>query len=156
MQVWRLATRKHAAFDGQGPFLYGGRWNSTGNRVVYTSTSLALAVLEVLVHLPGKKLPGNFVAIPAEIPDCLPRDSYQVAALPPQWKSRNQHRELIRLGDDWIRRGGTAALCVPSALVPHEENVLINPQHPDFAVIWVGTPQPFSLDPRIVTLLTSP
>jgi RES domain-containing protein len=83
MRVWRIAKRQHAAFDGIGASTYGGRWNSPGKRVVYTSTSLALAVLEVLVHLPGQKVPRNYVAVPADIPDQLRHDFYSVTSLPP-------------------------------------------------------------------------
>jgi RES domain-containing protein len=153
MRVWRIAKRQHAAFDGIGAFTYGGRWNSPGNRAVYTSTSLALAVLEVLVHLPGQKVPNNYVAIPADIPDQLRHDFYLVTALPTQWRSRAEHRALIRLGDAWIANGRAAVLRVPSALIPDEENVILNPNHPDFGQIMVQTPQPFRLDPRIVSLL---
>jgi RES domain-containing protein len=45
-QAWRIVKEKHAAtaFDGEGAWLYGGRWNSPGRRVVYTSAALSLAV----------------------------------------------------------------------------------------------------------------
>ena len=153
MQVWRIAKRQHAAFDGLGAKTYGGRWNSVGTRVVYMSASLALAVLELLVHLPGKKVPKNYVAVPAEIPDQVRCDFYSATSLPTQWRSRAQHRALIKLGDDWIANGKGAVLRVPSALIPQEENVLLNPNHPDFRQIVIHTPQPFRLDPRIVTVL---
>ena len=58
MKVWRLCKRRHAAFDGEGARLAGGRWNRPGGAVVYTSESLALAALELgdpLVHVPGRR-----------------------------------------------------------------------------------------------------
>ena len=105
------------------------------------------------MHLPGQKVPRNYVAVPAEIPDHLRHDFYLVTALPTQWRSRAEHRALIRLGDDWIAHGKAAVLRVPSALIPDEENVILNPTHPDFGQIIVQTAQPFRLDARIVTLL---
>ena len=52
--AWRLAKAKYreSAFDGVGSALGGGRWNSVGTPVVYCATTLALAVLEVRVHIP--------------------------------------------------------------------------------------------------------
>lgn len=52
-RAWRLVKQKHAAtaFDGDGARLFGGRWNAPGSRVIYTSTTLSLAALEILVHL---------------------------------------------------------------------------------------------------------
>ena len=53
IRAFRLCKTKHlaTAFTGEGARLNGGRWNSPGNSVVYTSASLSLATLEVLVHL---------------------------------------------------------------------------------------------------------
>jgi RES domain-containing protein len=43
----------------------------------------------------------------------------------------------------------TAVLAVPSAVIPHELNYLLNPRHPHFKRIRVGRPEPFSFDPRL-------
>jgi hypothetical protein len=32
----------------------------------------------------------------------------------------------------------------------YERNLMINPRHPDFAKLELGTPEPFSFDPRLV------
>ncbi|MEX2607338.1 MAG: RES family NAD+ phosphorylase, partial [Kiritimatiellia bacterium] len=50
---YRLTKKKrvHTAFDGEGARLYGGRWNSKGTRMVYTSAAPSLAILETLVHV---------------------------------------------------------------------------------------------------------
>jgi len=61
IRIWRLvkAGRTHSAWDGEGAFRFGGRWNSRGVRAVYASSSLALALLETLVHLdPALPLPA--------------------------------------------------------------------------------------------------
>jgi len=38
---------------------------------------------------------------------------------------------------------------VPSAIVPVENNFVLNPAHPDFSVIKIGEEGPFSFDPRM-------
>ena len=82
MRVWRLTHRKWAlsAFDGQGAYLFGGRWNPKGVRCVYTSTSSALAVLEVLVHMDKRHL-GATQAIVGECPSTNPGGSPHTSAL---------------------------------------------------------------------------
>ena len=59
VRVWRLCKSKHAAFDGEGARLAGGRWNRRGTAVVYASESLSLAALELLVHVDAALLPGR-------------------------------------------------------------------------------------------------
>ena len=49
--------------------MYGGMWNHRGTPVVYTSSSLSLAVLELLAHLDDDDLAKDYVGIPADIPD---------------------------------------------------------------------------------------
>jgi RES domain-containing protein len=153
MRVWRLAKKQYWTFDGRGAQLYGGRWNSVGKAVIYTSATLSLAALELLVHWSKLTVPKNYVAVPADIPDGLQLAEYHLAMLPVQWRSRQRHRTLERLGDEWVARQQAVALTVPSAVVPSETNVLINPNHPDFQRIRVGTPQPFILDRRLVSFL---
>jgi RES domain-containing protein len=50
--AWRLdQTRYVSTWDsGEGAYLAGGRWNSTGVRAVYCSVDPATAILEVAVH----------------------------------------------------------------------------------------------------------
>ncbi|MBI3591965.1 MAG: RES family NAD+ phosphorylase, partial [Nitrospirae bacterium] len=40
-------------------------------------------------------------------------------------------------------------LRVPSAVIPDEYNLVLNPKHGDFIKIKIGKPQPFTLDERI-------
>ena len=64
IQAWRIVTRARAgsAFDGAGAKYTGGRWNPVGTPVVYTSGSLALAAMEMLVHLESEELLGRYMA----------------------------------------------------------------------------------------------
>lgn len=149
--IWRLTAARHtnSAFDGEGARRYGGRWNRPGTRMVYCSSTLALAVLEVFVHLDPELAPPNLVAIPAVIPAGIDSELLEEASLPTDWRSYPAPERLRDLGTNWVRSGRTAVLSVPSCIVPHELNVLLNPAHPDFSRIHPGKPEPFSFDPRM-------
>jgi RES domain-containing protein len=149
VRIWRLCKIKHIAFDGEGARRAGGRWNRRGTPVVYTSQSLSLAALELLVHCEIALAPEDLVAVPAEVPDAIAREELSAADLPRGWRGHPAPEDLALLGTDWIRRGKTAVLAVPSAVVPAERNFLLNPAHADFARIRVGRPEPFSFDPRL-------
>ncbi len=130
MRVWRLVGQPFAetAFDGEGAARYSGRWNSRGVRVVYTADSLALATLELAVHLLGARV--GYTAIEVEIPDTS-IDDVTNRRMPRAWRS---DEKLTRsLGDRWFRSSASLAYLVPSALVDTrsgERNVLINATHP--------------------------
>lgn len=108
-----------------------------------------MAVLEYLVHLDPADASTDLVAIPAEIPDATARRAIAADTLPPTWRHYPAPEHLADLGTAWVRAGTTAVLVVPSAIVPQERNVLLNPAHRDFRGIRVGIPEPFSFDPRM-------
>jgi RES domain-containing protein len=153
MKVWRISKRRHAAtaFSGEGPRLAAGRWNPAGVPMVYTSSSLSLAVVEVFVHLDAAESP-DFVSIEAELP--LDKEEVEAAQkairakLPEDWREVG-HPLLRQFGADWIASGRLLAMPVPSAVVDGEWNVLINPAHPDFAKIKLEAPKPFQFDHRM-------
>jgi RES domain-containing protein len=150
MQLWRIRRRRYAArvMSGEGARLYGGRWNSRGVRVVYASTSLALAAVETFVNLEPNLSPADLVSIEAEIPDVLEFGTLEVKTLPARW-NETRNESLHRFGDEWIRRGRTAALLVPSAAIRGEWNLLLNPAHADFSRIEFRDPEPFEFDARM-------
>jgi len=147
--VWRLCKRRHAALDGEGARLAGGRWNSRGTAVVYASETLSLAALELLAHCDPALLPDDLVAIPIEIPEGLPARRIDAAGLPRAWRLSPAPESLAQLGDAWAKGLGSAVLSVPSALVPGERNFLLNPAHPDFGKIRAGRAEKFALDARL-------
>ena len=149
MRVWRLCRKRHAAFDGEGARLAGGRWNRRGTPVVYCSATLSLAVLEYFVNLPGGLAPPDLVSIAADVPDALSSESLEAGALPRNWRRYPAPEALAELGTRWVREGKTAVLAVPSVVVPQERNYLLNPAHADFKRVLVGKPNPFSLDLRM-------
>ncbi|MGH7535623.1 MAG: RES family NAD+ phosphorylase [Gemmatimonadales bacterium] len=150
-EAWRIVKAQHAAgaFSGEGARLYGGRWTSRGRRAVYASSSAALAILEMLVHLEAPALLPAYVLIPVGIPDDVIQ-RLDPAALPPDWREYPAPARLQEMGDAWLDAGVTPALQVPSAIVPAEFNFLLNPAHPEFARILIGAPRPYTFDPRLL------
>ena len=151
MIVWRVVPQKYAAsaFDGEGARRPGGRFNSPGTPVVYTSDALALAVLEVVVHLPTYRALRGRVAFRLDVPDPLV-ESLSEDDLPPDWRSTPPSRSTQALGDAWVRDRRSAALLLPSVLLPHHTNLVLNPAHPDAGDVTLGPPEPVPVDPRLV------
>jgi RES domain-containing protein len=116
---------------------------------VYTSATLSLAVLESFVHVDPADAPTDLVVVPADIPDDVERREIRAEALPATWRRYPAPEPLADLGTAWVRAGATAVLVVPSAIVPQERNVLLNPAHREFRRIRVRAPEPFRFDPRM-------
>ncbi|MGD0201947.1 MAG: RES family NAD+ phosphorylase [Bryobacteraceae bacterium] len=149
MRVWRICRPEHARFDGEGARLVGGRWNRIGASMVYTASSLSLAVLELLVHLDLAQMPSGLVSIPADIPDSLHVETLTDSDLPAGWADPGPPRSTQALGTAWLKRGATAVFSVPSVVVPIERNYLLNPAHRDFSKIRIGAPVPLEVDRRL-------
>lgn len=148
-EAWRLSKSKYlsSAWDGEGARKFGGRWNSVGVAVVYTSATLSLTLVETLVHLRVGVLPA-FSAIPIGFDEALvitlgPDD------LPLNWKDHPPPPETQAIGDRWVRDGKSPVLRVPSVVVPHEFNYVLDPRHPEFRRITIGAAIPFPFDSRI-------
>ncbi|MCC6589549.1 MAG: RES family NAD+ phosphorylase [Bryobacterales bacterium] len=150
MRFWRIYRQRYAsaAATGEGARLYGGRWNSRGVRVVYASTSLALAAVETFVNLEPKLRPRDLVSIRGTIPDGVQIETVNVEALPHNWYT-TRDETLRRFGDEWIKGGQSVALRVPSAAIKGDWNILLNPAHRDFRQTVFETPEPFEFDLRM-------
>jgi RES domain-containing protein len=152
LRLWRLTRAPFAAtpFDGLGPARAGARWNSRGVHVAYAASSRALALLEILVHVTRENAPADFVFVEADIPDDA-IEALDAARLPRDWRVEPPPAALRAIGDAWVRERRSLALRVPSAVVPEEWNVLVNPAHVAFATLRiVGSPKRVVLDPRLL------
>lgn len=151
MTAWRIVQRERAAgaFDGEGARLYPGRWNHRGIPMVYTASTVSLATLEVLVHVETAAALARYVCIPVEVEDHLCRTAEDYG-LPEDWAADPAPFSTRDLGSGWARGGDSLALAVPSAVIPSEMNVLINPGHPDFARLKIGSPRDLYFDPRLL------
>ncbi len=150
MIVWRICPARdaRAAFDGEGARRYGGRWNRKGTAVVYTSSALSLAALELFVHVEPGQAPRPLWSFRATVPDAEV-EALEPSRLPRTWRDFPAPEATQEIGSRWAERAASVALSVPSAVVPGERNVLLNPLHPRFRSVRVGDPAPFSFDPRM-------
>lgn len=125
----------------------GGRWNFPGEPVVYCSLSLALAALETFVHLSEEAAAIRFVSFEIALPSSLEME--RVEKLPKGWQNEPPGIASMEVGSAWVKQCRSVALRVPSALIPSEYNVLLNPAHPDFTRLTISKPARFSFNPRM-------
>jgi RES domain-containing protein len=147
MRAWRLVTahRASTAFDAEGSYRFGNRWNHPGVRVVYIAEHLSLAALEVLVHTQDVHLVA-YTAIPVEYD---PAWIQNLETLPDDWQTDPAPASTKDIGSSWAQQGKGLLLRVPSAIVPVEFNLIVNIQHPNFASLEMGEAQPFVFDLRL-------
>lgn len=150
LSAWRIVKAKYEAqaWDGEGARLYGGRWNSPGTPLIYTSSSRALATLEMLVHLRRDSVLPAYRLCAAHFEPGLVTD-VDPSHLPTNWADPVAPAALRTLGDGWSRGLSSVVLRVPSAVVSLEDNYLINPLHPDFHLLRFDAPTPFEFDGRL-------
>jgi RES domain-containing protein len=147
MQVYRITTEKWAGnLRGSG---FAARWNSNGIFIAYTASSRALACLEMVVHLNSDRLKSEFRMSVVEIPEEVNIAKINIEDLPEDWTDHDGYQICQEIGDDWIQAFETCVLQVPSAVIKHEFNYLINPQHPDFSKLKIVEIEDFEFDLRI-------
>jgi RES domain-containing protein len=108
--------------------------------------SVALAVLENLVHMSRQDFPRGYVIVGAVIPDEL-----SILDAPVRATAGLHEAQLRAFGDRWMDEKMSVALRVPSAVVPGDWNYLLNPAHPQFDRIVAARTIPFEFDPRLFT-----
>lgn len=150
LTAWRIIKARFAAsaFDGEGARRFGGRWNSKGTPMVYTASSQALAVLEMLVHLEASDLLKHYRLIPVTFDEKM-LEAVDPKTLPANWRRRPTPAGIRAIGDAWAASAESVVLQVPSVIVPAESNFLFNPIHPDYVKLAIGKPQPFRFDVRL-------
>lgn len=153
--VWRIATdaRAYAADDvtGTGAKLSGGRWNEVGLPMIYAASSRALACLETVVHLNAGGLPFNRYLVVVEVPDDLwaAAEIADPATLAVGWDAEPAGHVSVEFGSAWAIERRSALLFVPSVIVPEEQNLLLNPAHPDAAHVRARKVRRWLYDPRL-------
>ena len=100
------------------------------------------------MHLDDDDLAKDYVGIPVDIPDSVEITRIRTSELPREWRNLPRPHALADLGSRWAAARRTAVLAVPSAIIPHDLNYLLNPLHPLFKHIRIGRPEPFYFDPR--------
>jgi len=103
--------------------------------------------MEPFVHLGEDAARLAYVYFAVEIPDTV---SIAILARRPKgWRNEPPASASMNAGDLWLNAGKTALLEVPSALIPSETNLILNPLHSDSGKLRVGTAHAFHFDPRM-------
>jgi len=152
--IWRLVQEKYARepMSGEGARTYGGRWNEIGIPVIYTSEHRSLAALELLIHLTGTKASGLYKLLSYEFDERL-IEPLPVAELPADWRQEPPPVSTAAYGSRWARERRSVALAVPSAVLPEERNIILNPEHSDIGRVKPGKPVDFVFDTRLLALV---
>ena len=147
MEIYRICLAKYAGelVASGNP----GRWNLRGQLVIYAAGSRALACLENVVHRSGEGLNSLFRVIRIEIPDALAIEELPLVQLPADWQLPRHYARCQPLGTAWYQRQQAAVLRVPSSIIAHEHNYVLNTRHPDFSQIHITGWEDFTFDPRI-------
>lgn len=148
MIIYRLTTGKFANdISGTGAKINGGRWNPAGLAGLYTSQYISLAMLEILVRATKSTSPDSYTLTSFEIPD---NTIYhvQLKKLKKEWKYDLKYTQGI--GKHFLSGNQSLCLQVPSAIVPQENNFLINPLHKDFKKVKIIASELLELDKRLI------
>jgi formylglycine-generating enzyme required for sulfatase activity/RES domain-containing protein len=162
ISIWRIASQgstwKANDLSGNGAARYPGRWNSLDRPIVYSSSSIALACLETVVHLAGDDpLPFQ----PQLVRITIPSDHWQQRKRFAKqefsgWDSAptSEHAEdwlaaTRAWGDAWLLGLESLLAEVPSVIVPEETNLLLNPRHPAHGELKAEIVRPWFYDARL-------
>ena len=118
--------------------------------MVYASTSRALACLETLAHLGSGDLPLNryLVAISVGDADWAARTEFNPASHV-GWDAEPPGMVSLDWGTSWVFGRSSLLAEVPSVIVPEESNILINPRHPNAAVLGARKVRRWAYDTRL-------
>ncbi|KWK80696.1 RES family NAD+ phosphorylase [Burkholderia ubonensis] len=150
--LWRISN--YADLKGIGGLRAGGRWHFAGQPVVYLAEHPALALLETLVHLEiasVAQLPNGYQLLRVEVPDSVAVAEIAEHDAPADWRTNPDWTKGA--GTEWLQTKPSALLRVPSAVVPHAHNFLLNPLHPAVAEIRVAEILQAPYDSRILRLI---
>ncbi len=149
--VFRLCKSNYKQdLIGKGAELAGGRWNSKGTPILYTSESRALAVAELAVHIALGNVPQDYYLLSLLIPEHS-ISQIKLSDLTRTWNKFPYSKQTQEIGDRFISEGTFLVLKVPSAIVPGEYNYLINPKHREMNQIQLTASVVFEFDQRLFT-----
>ena len=151
MIVYRLSRRKYKSeLSGKGAAIRGGRWNLKGTEIVYTSSSRALAMAEILVHFTLQDLPDDYFMLVIYVPDSIPQYHIRENQLPSLWNLFPYCKGPQNTVEEILQERKYGVLQVPSAVVKGDFNYLIDPIHKDFKLIRIVDEEKFPFDKRMV------
>lgn len=151
MIVYRICNTIYSDdISGTGAKLFGSRWNSKGNSMLYVTEHISLAVLEMLVHNEFKDFSIDLSLLDITVPETTDIKEIKLNKLKPGWIEDISYTKFI--GDEFIQSEKSLIMKVPSAVINEEHNYLINPQHPDFKKIKISNTRTFETDKRLFTI----
>lgn len=149
MIVFRLSRKKYKDdISGKGAELAGGRWNSTGVALLYTSGNRALCTAEIAVHTPLGITPKDYFLLTLKIPKTKAEEIHR-KDLPKNWATFPHQKFTKKIGNNFVNENKNLILKVPSAVIQGEHNYLINPYHPSFKKVKIIDSEPFKFDMRL-------
>jgi len=149
LKIYRIAKRNFIEdLSGEGARLYGGRWNRKGHSMLYFSEHLSLSVLEILVHTVQQLITNDYWFLEVEIPE---KDiaNIQLKDLPNNWRTNSFISETQDFGTNWLLQNKELAVRIPSAVLPFENNILVNPKNIRFSSLRVVRISKLNLDARL-------
>lgn len=150
MTVYRLCKKKYRNdLSGKGAELAGGRWNSNGIALLYTSQSRALCTAEIAVHTPLGIMPTGYWLVTIHFPDTTHIAEVSSKSLPKDWKSFPHLHSTQVIGNRFVSKNKHLVLKVPSAVVQGDFNYLINPAHILFSQVKITATELFKFDERL-------
>ncbi|MFT5265702.1 MAG: RES domain-containing protein [Polaribacter sp.] len=153
MKVFRITKEKYKGdLSGKGAELFGGRWNPVGTPALYTSENRALCTLELLVHTTNNVLPSTYLIQSIEIPKKLEKEIKLLSAsdLSPNWNTLEHEVWTEELGYKYLHEEKKLGIQIPSAIIPQENNFVLNPNHESYEDIKIVQISELHIDKRLL------
>jgi RES domain-containing protein len=148
MIVYRFTNTTYSTdLSGQGAKLFGGRWNHKGLAGLYTSSSISLALLEVLVNALSLDNLQSLALLTLEIPAPLEASLKVLSNLKKDWELDNEYSRFI--GSEFLQDRNFLMLQCPSSVIPEESNFLLNPLHVDYKKLKIISSVEYKFDKRL-------
>lgn len=144
LRLWRISA--WPGLSGVGGLHTDGRWHTRPRPVLYAAEHPALAMIEVMAHmrLSLANIPTTLKLIRIDVARGAAMGA--TPALPPNWPANEPTTQA--LGNAWLDAAEHVLVPLPSALIAHATNYLLNPRHPQAATHLRETVEPFWFDAR--------
>ncbi len=149
MELFRITSEKYStSLISSGA---ANRWNKKGEYVIYSSPTRSLSTLELIVHRNFIKPHIPYKVMVISIPD---KDGFiktiKTSELPLYWRRLEAYSKLQDIGSNWFASQESLVLKVPSAIIPLEDNFIINTKHKDFNQVRLIMVEDYFWDQRLM------
>ena len=154
MLIFRLANKTYINdLSGIGAQRYPGRWNPKGLPCLYFSSFLSLALLEKFVHARGMEDMREVHLLSFDLKDTAAIYKLDAKKMTPDWQKNFSYTQW--LGQQILQDEKLLGFTAPSAIVPSEMNLILNPKSVHFNALSIPTARPFVVDERLVWKLSA-